>query len=78
MNKEKFEVLLPIFITDLIKKSIEQKNILQDEAISLLYNSKLYDLLNDEESKVWHYSTDKLFQLFEEELNTGNITLPEC
>ena len=78
MNKEKFAVLLPIFITDLIKKSIEQKNILQDEAISLLYNSKLYDLLNDEESKVWHYSTDKLFQLFEEELNTGNITLPEC
>ena len=78
MNKEKFEVLLPIFITDLIKKSIEQKNILQDEAISLLYNSKLYDLLNDEESKVWHYSTDKLFQLFEEELNSGSITLPEC
>jgi len=78
MNKEKFAVLLPIFITDLIKKSIEQKNILQDEAISLLYNSKLYDLLNDEESKVWHYSTDKLFQLFEEELNTGSITLPEC
>jgi len=78
MSKEKFEALLPIFVTDFIKKIIEQKNILQDDAISLLYNSKLYALLSDEQSKVWHYSTEKLFQLFEEEINTGNITLPEC
>jgi len=78
MNKEKFDALLPIFITDLIKKIIEQKKLLQDEAISLLYNSKLYYLLSDEQSKVWHYSTEKLFQLFDEETITGNLTLPEC
>ena len=78
MNKEKYEALLPIFITDLIKKIIEKKYILQDEAISLLYNSGLYTMLSDEQSKIWHFSTENLFQLFEEEMNTGNFTLPEC
>ena len=78
MDKEKFEALLPIFTADLIQKIIEQKKILQDDAISLFYNSKLYMLLENEKTKIWHYSTDKLFQLLEEELITGNFELPEC
>jgi len=78
MNKEKFQALLPIFISDLIKKIIEQKNISQDEALSRFYNSKLYILLDDEQTKVWHYSTEKLYHLYEEEMNTGNFELPEC
>jgi len=77
MDNEKYEVLLPIFVTDLIKKIIEQKNISQDEAISILYNSGLYNFLEDEQTKVWHYSTDKLFQLFEEEMLTGKFEIPE-
>ena len=77
MDKEKFEALLPIFIADLVKKIIEQKNTSQDEAISLLYNSNLYNFLEDEQTKVWHYSTEKLFQLFEEEFNTGKFEFPE-
>ena len=78
MNKEKYEALLPIFITDIIKKIMERKKIPQDEAISLLYNSNLYNLLEDEQTKIWHYSTEKLFMLFEEEMNTGNFELPDC
>ncbi|MCL2444299.1 MAG: hypothetical protein FWD13_12665 [Treponema sp.] len=78
MNKEKFQALLPIFISALIKKIIEQKNISQDEALSRFYNSKLYILLDDEQTKVWHYSTEKLYHLYEEEMNTGNFELPEC
>jgi len=78
MDKEKFGALLPIFTTDLIQRIIEQKNMMQDDAISLFYNSKLYELLEDEKTKIWHYSTDKLFQLFEQEMTTGNFELPEC
>ena len=78
MNKEKFQTLLPIFVSALIKKIIEQKNIPADEALSRLYNSKLYILLDNEQTKVWHYSTEKLYDLFEEEMNTGKFELPEC
>ena len=77
MNKEKFAALLPIFVTDLIEKIIERKNVSQDEAITQLYYSKLYFLLENEQTKIWHYSTEKLFQLFQEEIHTGKFELPE-
>jgi len=78
MNKEKFQALLPIFVSALINKIIEQKNVPQDEALSRFYKSRLYVLLDDEQTKVWHYSTEKLYHLFEEEMNTGKFELPEC
>jgi len=77
MNKEKFDALLPIILTSLIQKIIERTNISHDEAFLRLYNSNLYYLLEDEESKVWHYSADKLFLLFDEEMNNGKLELPE-
>jgi hypothetical protein len=76
MNKEKFDALLPLIVTVLIQKISESKKIPQDEVFSRLYNSNLYSHLEDEQTKVWHYSADKLFLLFEEELNTGKLELP--
>ena len=77
MDKAKFEALLPLIVAALIQKIIERKNMSQDEAFSALYGSGLYLVLDDEETKVWHYSVEKLFQLFEEEMSTGNFELPE-
>ena len=77
MDKAKFEALLPLIITALIQKIIEQKKMPQDEVFSRLYSSRLYSVLDDEETKVWYYSVEKLFQLFENELTTGNMELPE-
>jgi hypothetical protein len=48
-----------------------------DEAFSLLYGSRLYCALDDEKTKVWHYSVEKLFSIFEEEMDTGIMELPE-
>ena len=77
MDKAKFEALLPLIISALIHKIIERKNISHDEAFSQLYSSRLYNVLDHEETKVWHYSAEKLFLLFEEERLTGNLELPE-
>jgi hypothetical protein len=77
MDKAKFEALLPLVVASLLQKIIERKNISQDEAFSALYGSGLYLVLDDEETKVWHYSVEKLFQLFETEMSTGNLELPE-
>jgi len=76
MNKAKFEALLPFIVTALVQKIIERKNISQDEAFSALYGSGLYLVLDDEETKVWHYSVEKLFQLFEEEMSSGSLDPP--
>ena len=50
-------------------------NISYREAINLLYNSKLYEALEDEETKMWYYSNYDLFRMFLEERNTGSYTV---
>lgn len=77
MNKEKFDALLPIILASLIQKIIERTNISHDEAFLRLYDSTLYYLLEDEKTKIWHYSADKLFLLYDEEMSTGKLELPE-
>ena len=77
MDKAQFDALLPLIVAALIQKIIEKKEISQEEAFSRLYGSRLYSFLDNEKLKVWYYSTEKLFQLFDEEMNTGNLLLPE-
>ena len=77
MDKAKFEALLPLIVTSLLQKIIERKKISENDTFSRLYDSRLYFFLDDEKTKVWHYSTEKLFQLFEEEMDTGHMELPE-
>ena len=77
MDRVKFEALLPLIVAVLLQKIIERKRISQNEAFSALYSSRLYLVLDDEETKVWHYSAEKLFQLFDEEMSTGKLELPE-
>jgi len=77
MDNDKFQAILPILVTHLVDKIISADSISQENAIKNLYNSKLYDILQKEESKVWQYSTDKLYELYKEEINTGTYHLPE-
>jgi hypothetical protein len=77
LSKAQFEALLPLIITALVHKIIERKQMSQDEAILYLYNSELYSVLDDEKTKVWHYSAEKLFLLLDEEKTTGKFDLPE-
>ena len=77
MEKAKFDALLPFIVTALIKRIIERKKITEDEAFFRLYNSELYSYLEEEETKVWYYSADKLFMLFDEEILNGKLELPE-
>lgn len=50
-------------------------NISYDEAVKLLYNSRVYEALEDEETKMWYYSNYDLFKMFLEELETGKYTV---
>lgn len=77
MNEDRFTAIMPYIVTDLISMIMEKMKLSADEAINKLYSSELYALLEDEETKVWHYSTDMLFVLFEQELSTGKIEFPD-
>ncbi len=77
MTKDLFEVLLPIVSADLVDMIAERRSVSNDEAIRLLYTSQLYALLEDEETKVWYYSTPMLYSLLEQEWDSGTICFPD-
>jgi hypothetical protein len=77
MDKSKFNAVFPIICTDLAVKISSELNLSDKEAITKLYSSRLYEVLEQEETKIWHYSTEKLFELFMEEKNSGKISFPQ-
>ncbi|MCL2639039.1 MAG: hypothetical protein FWD48_11800 [Oscillospiraceae bacterium] len=77
MAKDKFAALLPILIGGLANKIIEETHVSEDEALNKLYSSELYSALENEKTKVWTYSVPKLFDLYQAEITTGELNLPE-
>lgn len=77
MDYGKFNAIFPIISAHLVDRIQRGANITEDEAINLLYASSLYSALEDEETKVWQYSVEKLYDLFITERETGKLVLPE-
>ena len=78
MEKNMFASILPILVGGLVNKIIEETHTDEDVAFKSLYSSKLYELLENEETKVWNFSVPMLFDLYQEEMTTGSFMLPEC
>jgi len=77
MNQVQLPSFLAVIVPRVLSKLTEAKKITGQEAIKILYNSKLYETLEQEETKLWHLSVETLVSLLEEELSTGSITFPE-
>ena len=77
MDREKFAIIMPVLINGLIDMIINETEIKENEVFEKLYNSKLYEFIEREETKVWTYSVPMLFDLFVEEITFGNFKLPE-
>ncbi len=76
MTNEMFQTLLPVIVTALTDK-VMSSGLSEDGAIERLYDSELYAALENEETKVWHYSVPMLYELYQNEITTGHLTLPE-
>jgi len=77
MTPEKLSALLTILIPSVIQLIMDNRKITNIEATKLLYCSSLYEMLENEASKLWHLSPLVLHELFEEELAIGHINYPE-
>ncbi|MGL4484681.1 MAG: hypothetical protein ACRCUS_06990 [Anaerovoracaceae bacterium] len=77
MGKNEFEGILKFVISSLVMKIIKTKNISEKDALTLLYTSELYSKLNNEKTKLWHFSAPMLLDMLDEEIETGKITYPE-
>lgn len=77
MGQEQFLAIMPYISTDLVSMIAEKDSISGEEALRKLYGSKLYSLLEQEDTKLWQYSTPMLYQLFRQEQDTGTIQFPQ-
>ncbi|MGF7046821.1 hypothetical protein J2T13_001323 [Paenibacillus sp. DS2015] len=77
MDKSKFDAVYPIICSDLVAKIEVELNVSDNDAITELYSSRLYEILEQENTKIWQYSTEKLFELFLEEKKSGKISFPQ-
>lgn len=75
MRQDQFAAIMPYISTDLV--GMIANKISENDAITKLYNSKLYAILEQEETKVWQYSTEMLYSLFEQEEETGKVEFPD-
>lgn len=77
MEKEKFEAMLVLLVPEIIHLIAEYGNYDEVSASKEFYLSKVYSLLEDEDTKLWHLSALTLFHMFDEEKRTGMIIFPE-
>ena len=77
MGHEQFAAIMPYISADLVSMIAQKKKITESDALNKLYSSKLYGLLEKEETKVWQYSTDMLYSLFVKEEQTGSLVFPD-
>ena len=73
MNK--FNMILTIEIQNLTTSIKNYYNISYEESMNELYNSKLYKLLENEDTKMWYFSNYDLFKMFKEEKETGKFSV---
>jgi len=77
MDQKKFEAMLVLIIPKVISLILENYEWDEVTASRAFYESKVYSLLEQEDTKLWHLSPLTLFNMYDEERKTGTITFPE-
>ena len=77
MDQKTFEAILTLLVPQVIDLIVKNYGLDEISATKAFYESKLYSVLEEEDTKVWHFSPLTLFCLFDEEKRTGKITFPE-
>ena len=76
MDKTEYKATLQMLVPMIIQVIMEEKDIPVISAVNLLYVSKLYEKLEIESTKLWHLSPLALYELLENELQTGKLIFP--
>ena len=77
MEQKKFEAMLVLIVPQIVGLIVEKHGLDEILASKKFYESKVYSLLEEEATKLWQFSPLTLFNMYDEEVKTGNITFPE-
>ena len=77
MDKKRFEAMLVLLVPQVIHLITENYAYDEVTASKEFYESKVYSILEQEDTKLWHLSALTLFNMFDEERKTGAFIFPE-
>lgn len=77
MEQQKFEAVLVVLVPQIVLLITENYGYDEITASKAFYDSKVYELLEKEETKLWHLSPLTLFNMFDSEKKTGTFEFPE-
>ena len=77
MNEGKFSAMLSIIVPPVVGLISSRKGMSETEATESFYRSKVYAKLSEETSKLWHYSAETLFAMYDDERSGREIEFPE-
>lgn len=65
-----------LIVPEIIKIIVKEHGVDELTATKDFYDSKVYALLEDEETGMWHFSPRLLFTMYDEERKTGSFYIP--
>jgi len=77
MEQNKFEAMLVLLVPQVVHLICENYNLDEVTATDRFYLSKVYSILEQEETKLWHMSALTIYNMYEEEQQTGSFIFPE-
>lgn len=77
MTEKKFTAMLTLIVPQVVSLIAERNCCDEVTAAKKLYNSKVYAIMEQEDTKLWHLSALTLFDMFNEEEKNGVFVIPE-
>ena len=77
MDNNKLSTALIFLVPQILELIMNNYCVDEERAAEMFYTSELYKGLEEEETKLWHLSAHARFEMYQEELDTGEITYPE-
>ena len=78
MNNEKFSAIMGLIVPEVVRLITENYPYDEITASRKFYRSQVYASLEQEETKLWHFSPLTLYNMFDEEQKNGSFTFPEA
>jgi hypothetical protein len=77
MNEGKFSAILSVIVPPVVGLVSSRMGLSEVDAAESFYRPKVYARLSDETSKLWHYSAETLFSMYDDEVSGREIEYPE-
>ena len=76
MDNDSYIGFLALHTHPIVRNLAELLNISEKEALDIFYRSNFYKIYEQENTKLWHFSTVTLSDLVYQEVTTGRIEFP--